>query len=107
MNSHVFLHTQRLNWDDLAQKKVSAPFRPELKSELDVGNFAEEFTGMDPVYSPASTPPSTDKLFKVSPRHTFNAKLTLFQTHRGSIECVRIYQLAKQSDLPMAQSNFP
>ena len=66
-HSHVFLHTQGLNWDDLAQKKVSAPFRPELKSELDVGNFAEEFTGMDPVYSPASTPPSTDKLFKVSP----------------------------------------
>lgn len=58
---------QGLNWDDLAQKKVPSPFKPELKSELDVGNFAEEFTGMDPVYSPASTPPSTGRLFKVSP----------------------------------------
>lgn len=57
---------QGLNWADLAQKKVSSPFKPELKSELDVGNFAEEFTGMDPVYSPASTPPSTGRLFKVS-----------------------------------------
>lgn len=56
---------QGLNWDDLAQKKVAAPFKPELKSELDVGNFAEEFTGMEPVYSPASTPPSTGRLFKV------------------------------------------
>uniref|UniRef100_A0AAQ5XS89 non-specific serine/threonine protein kinase n=1 Tax=Amphiprion ocellaris TaxID=80972 RepID=A0AAQ5XS89_AMPOC len=55
-----------LNWADLAQKKVSSPFKPELKSELDVGNFAEEFTGMDPVYSPASTPPSTDRLFQES-----------------------------------------
>lgn len=59
---------QGLNWDDLAQKKVAAPFKPELKSELDVGNFAEEFTGMDPVYSPASTPPSTGRLFKVGPQ---------------------------------------
>lgn len=59
--------SQGLNWSDLAQKKVSSPFKPELKSELDVGNFAEEFTGMDPVYSPASTPPSTDRLFQVSP----------------------------------------
>lgn len=59
--------SQGLNWSDLAQKKVPSPFKPELKSELDVGNFAEEFTGMDPVYSPASTPPSTDRLFQVSP----------------------------------------
>lgn len=58
---------QGLAWDDLAEKKVPSPFKPELKSELDVGNFAEEFTGMDPVYSPASTPPSTGRLFKVSP----------------------------------------
>lgn len=58
---------QGLNWADLAQKKMPSPFKPELKSELDVGNFAEEFTGMDPVYSPASTPPSTGRLFKVSP----------------------------------------
>lgn len=58
--------SQGLNWADLAQKKVPSPFKPELKSELDVGNFAEEFTGMDPVYSPAGTPLSTDRLFQVS-----------------------------------------
>uniref|UniRef100_A0A673A1P8 non-specific serine/threonine protein kinase n=1 Tax=Sphaeramia orbicularis TaxID=375764 RepID=A0A673A1P8_9TELE len=65
-----------LNWADLAQKKLPSPFKPELKSELDVGNFAEEFTGMDPVYSPASTPPSTDRLFQgysfVAPSILFN-----------------------------------
>uniref|UniRef100_A0A669D5L2 non-specific serine/threonine protein kinase n=1 Tax=Oreochromis niloticus TaxID=8128 RepID=A0A669D5L2_ORENI len=64
IKAHPFF--KGLNWDDLAQKKVSSPFKPELKSELDVGNFAEEFTGMDPVYSPASTPPSTDRLFQES-----------------------------------------
>lgn len=68
-SSFRMLHVpvQGLKWDDLAQKKVPSPFKPELKSELDVGNFAEEFTGMDPVYSPASTPPSTGRLFKVGP----------------------------------------
>uniref|UniRef100_A0A8C9ZMB8 Ribosomal protein S6 kinase n=1 Tax=Sander lucioperca TaxID=283035 RepID=A0A8C9ZMB8_SANLU len=64
IKAHTFF--KGLNWADLAQKKVSSPFKPELKSELDVGNFAEEFTGMDPVYSPASTPPSTDRLFQES-----------------------------------------
>uniref|UniRef100_A0A8C4NW57 Ribosomal protein S6 kinase n=1 Tax=Dicentrarchus labrax TaxID=13489 RepID=A0A8C4NW57_DICLA len=64
IKAHSFF--KGLNWADLAQKKVPSPFKPELKSELDVGNFAEEFTGMDPVYSPASTPPSTGRLFKES-----------------------------------------
>uniref|UniRef100_A0A671U522 non-specific serine/threonine protein kinase n=1 Tax=Sparus aurata TaxID=8175 RepID=A0A671U522_SPAAU len=53
IKAHSFF--KGLNWADLAQKKVASPFKPELRGELDVGNFAEEFTGMDPVYSPAST----------------------------------------------------
>uniref|UniRef100_A0A8C2FYF6 Ribosomal protein S6 kinase n=1 Tax=Cyprinus carpio TaxID=7962 RepID=A0A8C2FYF6_CYPCA len=69
IKSHAFF--KGLNWSDLAEKKVQSPFRPELRNELDVGNFAEEFTGMEPVYSPASTPPSTDRLFQVlTHRHT-------------------------------------
>uniref|UniRef100_A0A8C5G6S4 Ribosomal protein S6 kinase n=1 Tax=Gouania willdenowi TaxID=441366 RepID=A0A8C5G6S4_GOUWI len=64
IKAHSFF--KGLNWADLAEKKVASPFKPELKSELDVGNFAEEFTGMEPVYSPASTPPSTDRLFQES-----------------------------------------
>ncbi|KAK7173945.1 hypothetical protein R3I93_003697 [Phoxinus phoxinus] len=70
-----------LNWSDLAEKKVQSPFRPELRNELDVGNFAEEFTGMDPVYSPASTPPSTDRLFQgysfVAPSILFNKNVVM------------------------------
>uniref|UniRef100_A0A8D3D1F6 non-specific serine/threonine protein kinase n=1 Tax=Scophthalmus maximus TaxID=52904 RepID=A0A8D3D1F6_SCOMX len=74
IKAHPFF--KKLNWADLAQKKLPSPFKPELKSELDVGNFAEEFTGMDPVYSPASTPPSTGRLFKgysfIAPSILFN-----------------------------------
>ncbi|XP_056140404.1 ribosomal protein S6 kinase alpha-4 [Lampris incognitus] len=74
IKAHPFF--KGLNWADLAEKKVPSPFRPELKNELDVGNFAEEFTGMDPVYSPASTPPSTDRLFQgysfIAPSILFN-----------------------------------
>uniref|UniRef100_A0AAY5ETB3 non-specific serine/threonine protein kinase n=1 Tax=Electrophorus electricus TaxID=8005 RepID=A0AAY5ETB3_ELEEL len=74
IKSHVFF--KGLNWTDLAQKKLASPFKPELRNELDVGNFAEEFTGMEPVYSPASTPPSTERLFQgysfVAPSILFN-----------------------------------
>uniref|UniRef100_A0A672NST2 non-specific serine/threonine protein kinase n=1 Tax=Sinocyclocheilus grahami TaxID=75366 RepID=A0A672NST2_SINGR len=75
IKSHAFF--KGLNWSDLAEKKVQSPFRPELRNELDVGNFAEEFTGMEPVYSPASTPPSTDRLFQV-PAHADTPVLSSF-----------------------------
>ncbi|KAG2469426.1 KS6A5 kinase, partial [Polypterus senegalus] len=62
IKSHPFF--KGLNWVDLAAKKIAAPFEPEIRNELDVSNFAEEFTGMDPTYSPASTPPSSDRIFQ-------------------------------------------
>lgn len=49
----------------MAAKKVPAPFKPVIRDELDVSNFAEEFTEMDPTYSPATTPQAADKLFQV------------------------------------------
>lgn len=57
---------QGLNWEDLAKKKIPAPFVPNISGELDVSNFAEEFTAMVPTDSPAVVPPDVDKLFKVS-----------------------------------------
>lgn len=63
-NYHVCL--QDLNWDDLAQKKVPAPFVPRISNELDVSNFSEEFTQLVPQDSPAIVPPDVDKIFKVS-----------------------------------------
>ncbi|CAN7999602.1 unnamed protein product, partial [Ixodes hexagonus] len=53
-----------LNWDDLAEKKIGAPFVPKITGELDVSNFAEEFTSMVPADSPALVPSSDDKIFK-------------------------------------------
>lgn len=46
---HPFFKT--INWDDLAARRVPAPFKPKILSELDVSNFAEEFTSMVPKVS--------------------------------------------------------
>lgn len=43
---HPFLST--IDWNLLAQRKLKAPFKPKVKHELDVSNFAEEFTSMAP-----------------------------------------------------------
>ncbi|KAG9511394.1 Ribosomal protein S6 kinase alpha-5, partial [Fragariocoptes setiger] len=38
-----------LDWNLLAQRKIPAPFLPTINHELDVSNFAEEFTSMLPI----------------------------------------------------------
>ncbi|XP_052272936.1 ribosomal protein S6 kinase alpha-5-like isoform X2 [Dreissena polymorpha] len=53
-----------LSWKDLAAKKVPAPFVPKIRHELDVSNFADEFTKMQATDSPAIVPMHGDKLFK-------------------------------------------
>ncbi|BFZ12288.1 hypothetical protein BsWGS_15326 [Bradybaena similaris] len=53
-----------INWDDLAQKKVPAPFVPKIRHELDLSNFSEEFTKMAATESPAIVPNMGEKLFK-------------------------------------------
>ncbi|XP_029862412.1 ribosomal protein S6 kinase alpha-5 isoform X4 [Aquila chrysaetos chrysaetos] len=65
IKQHPFF--QNMNWDDLAAKKVSAPFKPVIRDELDVSNFAEEFTEMDPTYSPAATPQTSERIFQNDP----------------------------------------
>ena len=55
-----------LSWDDVLSKKIAAPFKPYIHDELDVGNFAEEFTGQDPIDSPAQAPQKYNDLFRVS-----------------------------------------
>eukprot|EP00297_Palpitomonas_bilix_P003246 CAMPEP_0113894872 /NCGR_PEP_ID=MMETSP0780_2-20120614/17003_1 /TAXON_ID=652834 /ORGANISM="Palpitomonas bilix" /LENGTH=563 /DNA_ID=CAMNT_0000885549 /DNA_START=74 /DNA_END=1766 /DNA_ORIENTATION=+ /assembly_acc=CAM_ASM_000599 len=40
-----------LDWDALMKKEVPAPFKPDIKGELDISNFDEEFTSEDPVDS--------------------------------------------------------
>ncbi|XP_050036786.1 ribosomal protein S6 kinase alpha-5-like isoform X2 [Dermacentor andersoni] len=53
-----------LDWEDLATKRIAAPFVPKIAGELDVSNFAEEFTSMVPADSPGLAPVSDDKVFK-------------------------------------------
>lgn len=67
-----FSSWQKLNWDDLAQKKVPAPFVPRISNELDVSNFSEEFTAMIPQDSPAIVPPDVEKMFNVSAQIRLN-----------------------------------
>ncbi|XP_030896306.1 ribosomal protein S6 kinase alpha-5 isoform X2 [Mirounga leonina] len=88
IKEHLFF--QKINWDDLAAKKVLAPFKPVIRDELDVSNFAEEFTEMDPTYSPAALPQSSERLFQgysfVAPSILFKrnaAVIDPFQFHMG------------------------
>lgn len=53
-----------LDWEKLSKKQILAPFIPKISNELDVSNFAEEFTAMIPTDSPAVVPPNVDKMFK-------------------------------------------
>jgi len=50
----------------LAERKIPAPFVPQIKDELDVSNFSEDFTSMAVADSPAIIPALDDgKIFKV------------------------------------------
>uniref|UniRef100_A0A665XBU6 Ribosomal protein S6 kinase n=1 Tax=Echeneis naucrates TaxID=173247 RepID=A0A665XBU6_ECHNA len=108
IKAHSFF--KGLNWAELAQKKVPSPFKPELKSELDVGNFAEEFTGMDPVYSPASTPPSTDRLFQgysfIAPSILFNKNAVMGDFVETQIGADRPGSASVQRSAMLEESQF-
>uniref|UniRef100_A0A3P8V3R6 non-specific serine/threonine protein kinase n=1 Tax=Cynoglossus semilaevis TaxID=244447 RepID=A0A3P8V3R6_CYNSE len=80
---------QKINWDELAAKKVPAPFKPVIRDELDVSNFADEFTEMDPTYSPAALPQNCDRIFQ---GYSFMAPSILFKRN------VEIMKKIKQGD---------
>lgn len=46
LKGHPFLRS--INWTLLTERKVPPPFLPQIDHELDVSNFAEEFTSMAP-----------------------------------------------------------
>nr|DBA14658.1 TPA: hypothetical protein GDO54_005592 [Pyxicephalus adspersus] len=85
IKKHPFFKT--INWDDLAAKKVPAPFKPVIKDELDVGNFAEEFTDMDPTYSPA-LPSSADRIFQ---GYSFVAPSILFKPNAAIADPIQFH----------------
>ena len=73
VKSHRFFRS--INWDDLLQKNIPAPFVPKIQCDIDVSNFSEEFTSMNPVDSPGLTPPNVEKVFK---GYSFVAPSVLF-----------------------------
>lgn len=62
VRSHPFFHN--IDWKKLAAKQVQAPFRPEIRHEMDTSNFSEEFTNMVPTDSPSEVPANHQKLFQ-------------------------------------------
>uniref|UniRef100_A0A8B9WTH1 Ribosomal protein S6 kinase n=1 Tax=Bos mutus grunniens TaxID=30521 RepID=A0A8B9WTH1_BOSMU len=86
IKEHPFF--QKINWDDLAAKKVPAPFKPVIRDELDVSNFAEEFTEMDPTYSPAALPQSSERLFQ---GYSFVAPSILFKRNAAVMDPLQLH----------------
>nr|XP_058925054.1 ribosomal protein S6 kinase alpha-4 isoform X2 [Kogia breviceps] len=80
VKNHPFF--QGLDWAALASRKIPAPFRPQIRSELDVGNFAEEFTRLEPVYSPPGSPPPGDP--RIFQGYSFVAPSILFD-HNNAV----------------------
>ncbi|XP_074646611.1 ribosomal protein S6 kinase alpha-5-like isoform X2 [Tubulanus polymorphus] len=62
IKKHPFYKT--IIWDKLETKVLDPPFKPKIKDELDVSNFADEFTNMMPADSPAVAPVNGEKIFK-------------------------------------------
>ncbi|XP_073205530.1 ribosomal protein S6 kinase alpha-5 isoform X3 [Lepidochelys kempii] len=86
IRQHPFF--QKINWDDLAAKKIPAPFKPVIRDELDVSNFAEEFTEMDPTYSPAATPQTSERIFQ---GYSFVAPSILFKRNAATVDPVQFH----------------
>ncbi|KAI9660229.1 MAG: Serine/threonine kinase [Alyxoria varia] len=51
--SHAFF--RNINWDDIQEKRVPAPFLPQIKSATDTSNFDSEFTSVTPVLTPVQS----------------------------------------------------
>nr|CAA73558.1 Protein kinase C-related kinase (PRKSD) [Suberites domuncula] len=43
---------RHIDWDKLYHKDIQPPFKPVLRSRLDISNFDEEFTREDPILTP-------------------------------------------------------
>ncbi|XP_067848170.1 ribosomal protein S6 kinase alpha-5 [Heptranchias perlo] len=86
IKSHPFF--QKINWDELCAKNIEAPFKPVIRDELDVSNFAEEFTEMDPTYSPAALPQNSDRIFQ---GYSFIAPSILFKRNAVMTDPIQLH----------------
>ncbi len=45
-----------VNWADALARRLPPPMQPVIQNPLDTSNFDEQFTEMDPLFSPTVTP---------------------------------------------------
>ncbi|WKX91542.1 hypothetical protein Q1695_009960 [Nippostrongylus brasiliensis] len=62
IKNHKFLRD--IDWDKVAKRQLTPFIVPNLTHELDVQNFATEFTNQQPLYSPAESPVNANMLFR-------------------------------------------
>ncbi|KAK6052494.1 kinase domain protein [Cooperia oncophora] len=62
IKKHRFLRD--IDWDKVAKRQLTPFIVPNLTHELDVQNFATEFTNQQPLYSPAESPVNGNTLFR-------------------------------------------
>ncbi|VDN58053.1 unnamed protein product [Dracunculus medinensis] len=71
---HPFLAD--IDWDKCEKKRLVPPIIPTIRNDMDVTNFAVEFTNQVPLYSPADPPMNACNLFRgysfVSPSVIFS-----------------------------------
>ncbi|PIK47185.1 putative ribosomal protein S6 kinase alpha-5, partial [Apostichopus japonicus] len=106
---HPFFNS--LNWTELAGKKVPAPFQPHINSELDVSNFAEEFTSLSPAYSPAAVPKTADaRVFRgysfVSPSVLYSNNVLMSDMIDGGKTNIRPTQKQVKEIAKLKESSF-
>lgn len=53
-----------IDWEKLAKKEISAPFKPNIQHELDTNNFSDDFTKMAVVDQPCKPPSNHERLFR-------------------------------------------
>jgi classical protein kinase C len=46
---------RNINWDDVYNKQIPAPFMPQITSATDTSNFDSEFTSVTPVLTPVQS----------------------------------------------------
>ncbi|CAM1309640.1 RPS6KA5 (predicted) [Pycnogonum litorale] len=84
IKQHIFFRD--IDWSAVLKKAITPPFKPKIKSELDVSNFSEEFTKMTPRDSPAVPPPTADRIFK---GYSYIAPSVLFSNNVISRELLK------------------
>ncbi|KJH51815.1 kinase domain protein [Dictyocaulus viviparus] len=62
IKNHKFLRD--IDWNIVANRQLTPSIVPNVTHELDVQNFATEFTNQQPLYSPAESPVNANTLFR-------------------------------------------